>query len=683
MKPRKQSALALTLTLVLAIALPGPSAAEPITFENFISLGRVADPQISPDGKHVAFVVTRYSLETNAGDSDIYIAPIGGGEVRRLTNREGRDSQPRFSPDGAVIAFTSSRSGKSQIWTLPLGGGEAAQMTHLSTGASSPQWTADGGHLVFLSRVYPDCNDDECNEKRLKEEADAKVKARILDELMYVHWDSWRDARRSHVFIVPAGGGEARDLTPVEWEVPTFTLGSSHDVAVSPDGTEICVTVNTDENAAWSINNDLFVLPTAGGDWKRITDSPANDNHPAYSPDGKSIAYRAMSRAEFEADQYRLMLYDRESGESRELAPQLSGHLDRSVGSITWSPNGRRIYVTANDNGHNSLYEVDVRSGKVRGLINDGYVNSVSVAPNGKTLVFRNQSAVMPYEVFTCDPNGNKRKNISMVNAATLSTLDMNPLESFTFEGAAGAQVQGWLLKPPGFEAGKKYPMTFLVHGGPQGAWGDIFHWRWNYQMFASRGHVVVMINPRGSTGFGQTFTDEISRDWGGKVYEDLMKGLDHVLATYDFIDGERVASAGASYGGYMMNWFLGHTDRFTCLVNHDGVYNLESMYGATEELWFPEWEYGGTPWEGSGDYEKWSPHKYAANFKTPMLVVHGALDFRVPLAEGMQVFTALQRQGVPSKFLYFPDEGHWVVKPLNAELWWTTVLDWIDEYTQ
>jgi dipeptidyl aminopeptidase/acylaminoacyl peptidase len=297
--------------------------------------------------------------------------------------------------------------------------------------------------------------------------------------------------------------------------------------------------------------------------------------------------------------------------------------------------------------------------------------------------VYRNQSAVMPYEVFTCDQNGKKRNNISTVNAATLASLDMNPLESFTYEGAGGVTIQGWLLKPPGFEAGQKYPMTFLVHGGPQGAWGDIFHWRWNYQMFASRGHVVVMINPRGSTGFGQALTDDISRDWGGKVYEDLMKGLDHALATYDFIDGERVASAGASYGGYMMNWFLGHTDRFNCLVNHDGVYNLESMYGATEELWFPEWEYGGPPWEGSTDYEKWSPHKYAMNFKTPMLVVHGALDFRVPLGEGMQVFTALQRQGVPSKFLYFPDEGHWVVKPLNAELWWKTVLDWIDEYTK
>jgi len=667
------------------VALPLLAAAAPITFDDFISLGRVSAPDVSPDGKSVVFVVTYYSLDTNRGDSDIYIVPIDGSTPpRRLTTQPGTDREPCFSPDGTKIAFTSTRSGDSQIWILPLGGGEAWQLTSLSTGASSPQWTPDGSSVVFTSSVYPDCPDDDCNAKRLKDEADAKCKARVIDELLYVHWDHWRDERRSHVFVVDASGaGAPRDLTPVEWEVPTITLGSSHDVAVSPDGAELCVVANTDSNAAWSINNDLFVLPASGGEWKRITDNPANDNNPVYSPDGRYIAYRAMSRPGFEADRYRVMLYDRKAGTSQEVGGELSGALDRSPSSVTWAPDSRRVYVTADDDGYVSIYEVDVQKKHANKILGGHTVRDVSVTKNGKTLVFLNQNATMPYEVFIAGSNGKNLKNISRVNAEALARLDMHPLESFTFEGAEGATVQGWLLKPPGFVAGKKYPMTFLVHGGPQGAWTDDFHWRWNYQMFASRGHVVVAINPRGSTGFGQKFTDEISRDWGGKVYVDLMKGLDHVLATYDFIDPDRIAAAGASYGGYMMDWFLGHTDRFRCLVSHDGVYNLESMYGATEELWFPEWEFGGPPWDGSPDYERWSPHKFAADFKTPTLVVHGQLDFRVPLAEGMQLFTALQRQGVPSKFLYFPDEGHWVQKPLNAQLWWKTVLDWIDQYTK
>jgi dipeptidyl aminopeptidase/acylaminoacyl peptidase len=665
------------------VSAPPAVAGGPITFQEFIAMGRVSDPRITPDGKHVAFVVTRYSLETNAGNGDIFMVPIGGGGARQLTNWTGADKEPRFSPDGRSLAFTSTRSGDAQIWVLPLDGGEARQLTSLSTGASGPQWTPDGRHVLFTSSVYPDCADDAANRARLEQVAGDKCKARVIDELLYVHWDSWRDERRSHVFIVPASGGEPRDLTPVEWDVPTLTLGSAHDVAVSPDGAEVCVVANTEKNAAWSTNNDLFIVPADGGEWKRITDNPANDNHPVYSPDGRYIAYRAMSRPGFESDRYRLMLYDRNSGAPIELGTELSRTLDRSVGGVVWSPDSRRVYVTAEDEGYTSLYEVDSRSAKTRRLIGGHTLASVAVSPDGKTLVFLDQNAAMPYEVFASDANGRNPRKITRVNDDALGALDMNRLESFTFSGAGGTPVQGWILKPPGFDASRKYPLTFLVHGGPQGAWGDDFHWRWNYQMFAARGRVVVAINPRGSTGFGQEFTDGISRDWGGRVYEDLMNGLDYVLATYPFVDGERMAAAGASYGGYMVDWFLGHTDRFRCLVSHDGTYNLESMYGATEELWFPEWEFGGTPWDNPGDYEKWSPHKYAANFNTPTLVVHGALDFRVPLNQSTELFTALQRRGVASRFLYFPDEGHWVLKPVNARLWWQTVLDWIDEYSR
>ena len=556
----------------------------------------------------------------------------------------------------------------------------------MSTGASSPQWTPDGANIVFVSRVYPECPDDDCNSKKLEEEENNEVKARVLDELFYVHWDSWRDDRRRHVFVAPIDKSAApEDLTPYKYESPTIALGSGHDVAVSPDGQEICVTVNTDDNAAVSINNDLFTVRISGGTWQRLTTNKANDNHPVYSPDGKYIAYRAMTRPGFEADRYRLMLYDRGAGKLIDISSEIADRLDRSVGSIEWSPNSKYLYVQCADNGYNSIYRVEAKNGKVKKLTDEMYTSSLRAGPNGKKLAFLSQNASKPYELYVSNKDGGKTRNISRVNDQRLNDIEMNPLEAFYFEGAEETRVHGWLLKPPGFDPTRKYPLIFLVHGGPQGAFGDIFHYRWNYQMFAAPGYVVMTINPRGSTGFGQEFTDQISGDWGGKVYEDLMKGLDYILENNDFIDANRIAAAGASYGGYMMNWFAGHTDRFRCLVNHDGVYNLDSMYGATEELWFPEWEFYGTPWTNPEMYEKWSPHRYAAKFgefKTPMLIVHGAQDFRVPLGESMQAFTAMQRQGVPSRFLYFPDESHFVLKPLNARLWWKTVHEWIAQWT-
>jgi len=685
--------------VILAILLgigATDAGARAITFDDFFSMGRVSDPQISPDGRQVAFVVTWYSMETNEGNSDIYLVfidgPDAGKRPQQLTGSPEGDSHPRFSPDGRTLAFVSSRSGKSQVWLMPLGGGEARQLTFLSTGASSPEWMPDGKHILFRSSVYPDCPDDACNNKRLTEEADNPVKARIITDLFYRHWDHWRGDRRSHVFVVPVEGGDAVDLTPVPYDVPTPALGSGHDVAVSPDGKELCVAANNDPNLAWSTNNDLFLISLGAAmgraegapaaKMNRLTDNPANDNNPVYSPDGRYIAYRAMARPGFEADQYRLRLYDRKENKFIDIGNELAEKYDRSVGSIVWTPDSKKIYVTCEDKGYVSAYVIDAKKGKVQKLTEDMTISSVGVTPNNKRVVFMRQSAAMPYEVFTADRSFKKIKMISHVNDVLLGALDMNSLEPFWFKGAADAYVQGFLLKPPGFKEGTKYPLIFLIHGGPQGAWDDEFHWRWNYQMFASPGYVVVAINPRGSTGFGQKFTDEISRDWGGKAYEDLMKGLDYVLSEYaDFIDGDRIAAAGASYGGYMINWIEGHTDRFNCLVNHDGVYNLTSMYGATEELWFPEWDLGKTPWENPEGYGKFSPHTYAKNFKTPMLIIHGQLDFRVPFCEAMQVFTALKRQGVPAKLLYFPDENHFVQKPLNAELWWKTVHGWIAQW--
>lgn len=676
---------ALLLSLFASAVLAGP-----ITFDDFFSLGRVSDPQIAPDGKQVAFVVTFYDKEENKSNSDIYLAPIKGNGIRQLTNSPKSDSQPRFSPDGRFIAFVSSRSGTPQIWLIPTNGGEAKQLTTLSTGASGPLWTPDGKHIIFISSVYPDCTDDSSNRKRMDEEEAGTVKARIIDDLFYRHWNEWRGERRSHLFLIPVAGGKARDLTPGSFDVPTPALGSSHDYAVSPEGKEVCVVANVDPMLAASTNNDLFLISLeemAGGDFpasvRRLTSNPANDNYPVYSPDGRYLAYRSMARPGFEADQYRLIMYDRKKDSFIEPGEELAKTFDRSVGSINWSPGSKTIYVTCNDKGYSSVFTIDVGKKRTKQLTDKLTISSPVISPNGKDVVFLRQSATMPYEVFAADRSFkvNKMRNISNINTAKLARLEMNQLEEFWFDGAGSTPVHGFLLKPPGCKDGVKYPLIFLIHGGPQGAWSDNFHWRWNYQMFAAPGYVVAAINPRGSTGYGQRFTDEISGDWGGRVFEDLMNGFDYLLSTYgSLIDGDRVAAAGASYGGYMINWIEGHNDegRFKCLVNHDGVYNLTSMYGATEELWFPEWDLGGTPWDNPEGYAKFSPHTYANNFKTPMLIVHSQLDFRVPVGEAMQVFTALKRQGVPARFLYFPDEDHFVRKPQNAELWWTTVHEWI-----
>ena len=672
----RRTVIFLSLLLIIA-SISLADEKRPITFNDLISMGRLGDPQVSPDGKLIAYVVTYYDLKTNSSNSDIWLMPIAGGEPRKLTNSPRGDSQPRWSPDGSQIAFTSTRTGRPQVWLIRLEGGEARQLTDLSTGASGAIWSPDGKWLLFASRVYPDCPDDECNKKREQEKADSKVKARIIDQLLYRHWDSWTDEKRDHLFLIPASGGEPKDLTPGDYDVPPIALGSAQDYAFSPDGKEICFVMNTDEVVTLSTNNDLFTIPVTGGEPQRITTREANDNQPVYSPDGKYIAYLAMARPKFEADRYRLILYERAT--TRHI--NLTEDLDRSVDTIVWSPDSSALYFTCGDEAYISIYTVSVKGGRVRKLIGESYNGNLRVTPDGKGLVFSRQSIRHPTDIYYADTEGKMLKQLTNINGSLLEELEMNPLETFWFKSFDGLKVQGLMVKPPGFDATKKYPLMFLIHGGPQSAWGDDFHYRWNAQMFAAPGYVVVMINFRGSSNYGQEFTDRISGDWGGGCYRDLMKGLDYALENYPFIDPDKLGASGASYGGYMIYWIAGHTDRFKALFSHDGVYNLTSMYGVTEELWFPEWEFRGTPWTNKTMYEQWSPHNCAQNYKTPMLIVHGEQDFRVPIGEGLQAFTALQRQGIPSRLLYFPDEGHWVLRPQNAELWWKTVFQWFDQY--
>lgn len=650
-----------------------------ITFDDMMAVQRLTDPQISADGQWVAYTVTKVDKAANKSNTDIFLVSIDGSTVRQLTNSPQGDSQARWSPDGKTIAFISSRDGTPQIYLIPMSGGEARRLTNISTGASSPVWSSDGASLLFSSSVFPDCPDDACNQKKSEDQESSKVKARVYDRLLYRHWDTWWDGTRSHVFIANVSDGAFRDVTPGDYDSPPIALGGSPDYAISPDGAEICFVKNIDPVVATSTNNDLFVVPTTGGAEKRLTTNKGNDFNPVYSPDGKYIAYCMMPRAGFEADRQELVLYERSSGMSR----SLTANLDRSVGGFVWAPTSDRLYFTADDLGRSAIYTVSLKGGDAKKLTDKTFNASVQVSSDGKTLVCLRQSINQPYEVWAMNSDGKNARQLTHTNDALLAQLDMNPVEEFWSDGPGGVKVHSLMLKPPKFDATKKYPMIFLVHGGPQGAWDDIFHFRWSAQMFASPGYVVVMPNPRGSTGYGQKFTDEISGDWGGKVYQDLMNAYDYTIKNYKFIDANRTAAAGASYGGYMMYWMMGHTDKFKCIVSHDGTFNTYSAYGTTEELWFPNWEFKAAPWLIRDAYEKWSPHNFAQNWKTPILIVHGQKDYRLDLSEGLQAFTVAQLKGIPSKFLYFPDEGHWVLKPLNSELWYKTVLEWIGQWTK
>jgi len=687
-------------------AQPAPSPAtagarRPFTFEDMMKLKRVGSPVPSPDGKWVVFDAVDVDLEANKKISHLWIVPAAGGEARRLNQTPNHEERPRFSPDGKRLIWTSKATDPTQIWmsnfTPDSGGldGTPHQVTNISTGADGAIWTPDGKNIVFVSSVYPDAKDDTENKKRDEELGKSKVKAKIFTKLLYRHWTGYTEFKRSHLFAVSAEAdasqaNSARDLTPGDHDVPPFNLGGQDLYSVSPDSQELAYTSNIDEVEATSTNNEIFIVPmsspAAAG--KKISTSPGNDNTPLYSPDGKYLAWRSMARAGFEADKQSLILYDRTSGKLRNSTEKF----DRSVGSFAWYPNSLGLVFSAEDHGETPFYDVsaDRVSPPAEVITVNAHLHADDVILAGDSLFFTRISAATPNEIWKIDGLGGAELGeqhmppplpVTHMNDALLSQIDMQPLEAFTFKGANNDDVQGFMVKPPGLDPAKKYPLKFLIHGGPQGAWGDSWSYRWNPELFAANGYVVVMINFHGSTGYGQKFTDSISGDWGGKPYEDLMKGLDYVEKTYPFIDKNREAALGASYGGYMANWVLGHTDRFKCIVSHDGVFNTESAYGTTEELWFNEWEFKGPPWKNRELYRKFSPHLFTDKFKTPTLVVHGQLDFRLDVSEGFQLFTTLQRLKVPSKMLYFPDEGHWVLKPQNSQLWWKTVNDWVDQW--
>jgi len=686
---------ALLAGLLILLALPATAAeTHPFNAQDLVGMARLSDPQVSPDGATVAYVLRTTDLDADRGRTDLWMVPVAGGTPRRLTTDPAGDSSPRWSPDGESLFFLSSRSGSSQVWRLPLAGGESRQVTDLPLDVTGFVLSPNGTRLAVTLEVFPECETLQCTVDKLEAEKSSKANAHLYDQLFVRHWDTWKDGRRSALFVVPSGdlerGVEAAEAVAVTrglgGDVPSKPFGGTEEIAWTPDGKGLVFTARVaGAEEPWSTDFDLYLAPAdreAGGaaPTRLTTENRAWDTQPVFSPDGKTLAYLAMARPTFEADRFRIVLMP--WGESGPAGPPkvLTEAWDRSVGALVWAPDGKTLYATAETVGNVALFAVSPKTGEVRDLVTKGHVRSPQATAD--RVVFGRDTLTSPVDLWSVDAGGGEPVRLTEVNAERLAGIGFGEYEQISFPGWNDETVYGYLVKPAGFDPAKRYPIAFLIHGGPQGSFGNDFHYRWNPQVYAGAGYAAVMIDFHGSTGYGQAFTDSISKDWGGKPLVDLQKGLAAAIDRYPFLDGDRVCALGASYGGYMINWIAGNwPDRFDCLVNHDGVFDVRSMYFSTEELWFPEWEFGGPYWKSKELSEKFNPVNYVERWKTPMLVVHGALDYRVPETQGLGAFTALQRQGIPSQFLHFPEENHWVLSPANSLLWHDTVLDWLGRW--
>jgi len=670
--------------ILMLFFFAGPLAAQqthPFSIHDMLAMQRIGDPQVSPDGRQVAFTLRTTDLEANKGRTDIWLVNVDGSGLTQLTSDPANDVNPRWLPDGSGIVFLSSRSGSYQVWRMTPRG-TAQQVTDLPLSVGNLVVAPDGKTIAFSMNVFPDCETIECTVQRLEEIEQRKATGMIFDKLFIRHWDTWKDGRRSHMFTMPLAGGDPVDVMDnMDADSPSMPFGGPEEIAFTPDSKSLVFTArDAGREEAWSVDFDLYVVPVDGSEAPRcITEAnEAWDTQPVFSPDGSTLAYLAMERPGFEADRLRIVLRDWKSGEERVLTQDW----DRSASAIVWAAGGKTIYTNANNLGQKSLFAIDVATGRVIIVQEKGTVRSPGLA--GDKLIFGMDHLRSPVELYSINPDGSGLKAITAINAERVAAARMGEPEQFTFKGWNDETVYAYIVKPADFDPSQKYPVAFLIHGGPQGSFGNDFHYRWNPQAYAGAGYAAVMVDFHGSVGYGQDFTDAIRGDWGGKPLVDLQKGLAAALNKYSWMDGERVGALGASYGGYMINWIAGNwPDRFKCLVNHDGNLDERMAYFDTEELWFPEWEHGGTPWDNPEGYEKHNPVNFVKNWKTPMLVIHGALDFRVVETQGMSTFTALQRKGIPSKFLYFPDENHWVLKPHNSIQWHNTVIDWLDQWVK
>jgi len=682
---RALSAAVLLAGFLPTTALAGP---HPLGIRDLVMLERVSDTQLSPDGRQVAFVVRTTDLEANRGRTHVWIVNADGTGLRPLTSSPDSESSPRFSPDGRALYFLAGRSGSQQVWRLRMDGGESEKVTSLPIDVGTFAVARDGVALLVSAQVFPDCagrpeGPVACTAQRLEERAKSKASGHLYRQLPVRHWDEWLDGRRSHLFLLPGPEKAPIDLMRnMDADCPSRPFGGPEDYTFTPDGAAVVFSAkDAGHEEAWSTNFDLFLVPADGSSPPRNL-TPGNaawDAAPSFSPDGKQLAWLAMSVPGYEADRFRVMVRPWPDGKEREVA---SGWDRSPEGPLVWSPDSRTVYAAADDAGRHSLFALDVATGSARVAIRGGTVKGATVASGA--LVYQREDLGSPADLYAARLDGTGAKQITHVNARALSEVAMGASGEFTFPGAGGEPVHAWLVRPPGLDAARKVPVALLVHGGPQGSWLDEFHYRWNPQIYAAAGYAALMIDFHGSTGYGQLFTDSIQGDWGGKPLDDLKKGLAAALARYPFLDGNRVAALGASFGGYLVDWIAGAwPDRFRCLVSHDGDLDEFHAYFDTEELWFPEREYRGVPWRVPENYQKHNPVNLVKNWKTPILFIHGGKDYRVVETEGIAGFTAAQRLGVPSEFLYFPDENHWVLKPLNSVQWHDTVLRFLDRFTK
>jgi len=679
----------LVLGAAIAAATNAVAAPRGLTIEDLASMDRVGSPVLSPDASRVVYTVRATNMEKNRGITQLWMIDLKATKPApvQLTQHDASSSQPQWSPSGDAVYFVSGRSGSAQVWRLPMtAGGEAVRITDYPLGVESFRLSPKGDRLALAFEVFRDCADLACTKKRLDDKSKNKATGMLYNEMFVRHWDTWADGRRNVLYSAPidASGKAGAPVSlsgSLDGDVHSKPFGDNADYQFSPDGQKVVFSARVAGKAeSWSTNFDLYEVPAAGGTAPRnlTAENPAWDAKPSFSPDGKTMAYLMMKRPGFEADRFHLVLMDVATGKKRVVAQDW----DRSIADYKWRADGKALLANADDIGNHRLFSIDAASGKVTALTGKGYAGEFDTQKD--TVITAAASLGGGAQLVKLKTEGAEQKGtqLTWANAERLKDVKMAEYEQFSFKGANGETVYGHVMKPWNYEPGKKYPVAFLVHGGPQGSFGNSWSYRWNPQVYAGAGYASVFIDFHGSTGYGQGFTDSISGDWGGKPLEDLQKGLAAAVAKYDFLDGQNACALGASYGGFMMNWIEGNwSDGFKCIVNHDGVFDQRGMAYSTEELWFTEWDNGGTYYANPNGYEKFNPVHHVAKWKTPMLVVQGDLDFRIPTAQALGTFTALQRQGVESKLLVFPDENHWVLKPANSILWHHTVIGWLDDH--
>lgn len=668
---------AVVAIFALVIALPLFAEKRAFTIEDVYRTKSVSDMSLSPDGNSVVFTVGTSDLPRAKRSSRIWIADANGADPRELTQGDS-DSAARFSPDGRSIAFVRTTDGHSNLWILPLAGGEARQLTNISTGVSDPVWAPNGKSIAFASDVYPECGaDDACNKRVADRWSKGKLQAHMANGLLYRHWTAWRDGQATHLLLANVSDGSVRDLTPGTFDYPPFQLGGMTQYDFSPDSTEIAVESKQDPHPESSTNNDLYLISVTQANAKPrdITASnPAYDGSPRYSPDGRYIAYRLQKQPAYESDLFRLAIYDRQSGTSRVLTEQYRNWID----DFDWSEDSKSIYFTGPFEGINPVRRVDVATGAISDVYADRTIDAFRISRDGRSILYIGRGIDQPSEMFRADvaAGAKARRAVTHLNDAFLNEVDVRPAEVVWVPGAGGSRIQTFIVKPHNFDPTRKYPLILNVHGGPQDMWADAYRGDW--QVYPGSGYIVAFCNPHGSTGYGQDFTAEISGDWGGMVYQDLMMVTDQ-LEKLPYVDTNRMGAMGWSYGGYMMDWFEGHTTRFKAIASMMGVYDLRAMYSATEELWFPAWDLKGQPWN-SDLYAKFSPSNFVTNFKTPCLVISGERDYRVPYTQSLEFFTDLQKMNVPSRLIIFSEAGHWP-SWYEMALYYTAHLDWFHTY--